>query len=164
MGGFKSWRDTGQHAFAATADKVIGAAGPHSGEIARQTAHIVGNGHVVVVEYHQYIVIQLTSMVKCLKCHAGRHRAIADDGNHLSVLVSMACRHFHAQRRTDRRARMANPEGIVLTFIPAGECGQTTGLPHGQHLFPASGENLVRIRLVPDIPDQSVVRGVKDIV
>ena len=59
---------------------------------------------------------------------------------------------------------MAGAEGIVFALRALGEAGQAAALAQGAHAVAAPGEDLVRIGLVTDVPDQSIGRGVVDMV
>ncbi len=37
-------------------------------------------------------------------------------------------------------------------------------MPQGAHLVPSAGQYLVRVSLMPNIPDQSIIRSIKNIV
>jgi hypothetical protein len=55
-------------------------------------------------------------------------------------------------------------ERIVFALRAAGETGKPAGLAQGSDALAPSGQDLVRIGLVPDIPDQPVIRRIEDMV
>ncbi|MNO80211.1 hypothetical protein D3C76_714080 [compost metagenome] len=59
---------------------------------------------------------------------------------------------------------MADAEGVVVAFRTAREGGQAVLLAQRGHALAAAGEDLVRVGLVADVPHQTVVRGVEDVV
>ena len=59
---------------------------------------------------------------------------------------------------------MAGAERVVLALGALGEAGQAALLAHGAHALAPAGQDLVRIGLVADVPDQAVVRRVEDVV
>lgn len=59
---------------------------------------------------------------------------------------------------------MADAEGVVLALCAAREGRQAVLLAQGAHQLAAFGEDLVRIGLVADVPDQAIVRSVEDVV
>src|SRR5262245_31782807 len=59
---------------------------------------------------------------------------------------------------------MRSAERVVFAFGTLGETGETAALPQRADAVTPAGENLVRIGLVTDVPDQSVGRSVKHIV
>ena len=58
---------------------------------------------------------------------------------------------------------MADAKGVVGAFTAPREGGKTAFLAQAGHLFAAPGEDLVRVGLVADIPQQAIVRGVVDV-
>ncbi|MNC42518.1 hypothetical protein D3C81_1507440 [compost metagenome] len=59
---------------------------------------------------------------------------------------------------------MTDAEGVVLALRAAREGGQAVLLAQGGHLLAASGEDLVRVGLVADVPHQTVAGRVVDMV
>ena len=58
---------------------------------------------------------------------------------------------------------MSRTERIVFALAALGEPGESVALAQGVHAVTAASQNLVRIALVADIPDQAVVRCVEDV-
>jgi hypothetical protein len=56
---------------------------------------------------------------------------------------------------------MGGTERIVFALRPLGETGEAVALPQGPDAAAAAGQDLVRIGLVADIPDQPVTRRVE---
>ena len=88
-------------------------------------------------------------------------RTVADDGDDLPVLALQAARHRHAEPGRDRRRGMSGAERVVLAFGTTREAGQAAALAHGANAIAPPGEDLVRIGLMADIPDQPVARRVE---
>ena len=59
---------------------------------------------------------------------------------------------------------MGGAERIVVALGALGETGQSAAGAQGADAVAAAGEDLVRIGLVADVPDQAVARGVEDVV
>ncbi len=59
---------------------------------------------------------------------------------------------------------MRRTERIVVAFGPLGEAGQPATGAEGANAIAAAGQDLVRIGLMADVPDQTVARGVEHIV
>ena len=57
---------------------------------------------------------------------------------------------------------MAGAERIVFALGAAGEAGQAVLLAQRADAVAAAGQDLVRIGLVADVPDQAIVRGIED--
>ena len=79
------------------------------------------------------------------------------------VLSQPACAHGHAERGGDGVGGVSACEGIVFTFIGRGERADALVLAVGGELLFASGEYLVAVGLVADVPHQAVVGCVVDI-
>ena len=58
---------------------------------------------------------------------------------------------------------MADAERVVLAFAAGGEGREACVLFNGVQLVPPAREHLMRIRLVPHIPDQAVIGSVEHV-
>ena len=58
---------------------------------------------------------------------------------------------------------MRGAERIVFALGALGEAGQSAALPQGADAVAPPGQNLVRIGLMPDVPDQPVGRRVEHV-
>jgi hypothetical protein len=96
--------------------------------------------------------------------HAGRHGPVADHRDDVVGLAAEIAGDRHAEPGRDRRRRMGGAEGVVLALAALGEAGQAAGLAQGANAVAAAGQDLVRIGLVADVPDESVARRVEDVV
>ena len=81
----------------------------------------------------------------------------------LAVLPSLR-RHRHAQRRRDGGGRVRRAEGVVLALAALGKPDSRPELAQRRHRLAAAGEDLVRVGLVADVPDDAVVGRVEDVV
>ncbi len=59
---------------------------------------------------------------------------------------------------------MGGAEAVVFALGPLGESGETAALAKGADAVAATGEDLVRIGLVADVPDELVLRRVEHMV
>ena len=59
---------------------------------------------------------------------------------------------------------MRGAERVVFALGALGEAGQAIAHPQGADAVAAAGENLVRIGLMADVPDDPVPRGVEHVV
>jgi len=57
----------------------------------------------------------------------------------------------------------AGPEGVEFALGPLGEAGQSAALTQSPDAVAPAGQDLVRIGLMPDIPDQTIVRRVEHV-
>ena len=59
---------------------------------------------------------------------------------------------------------MGGAERVVLALRPLGEAGEAAALTQGADAVAPAGDDLVRVRLVADVPDQPVGRRIEDVV
>jgi len=151
---------------AAFAQRVERAAAAQPAQHLGQTADVLGDRHLVVVEDHQQVGFgfHAAGMVERFERHAGRHRAVADHRHHLAVVALLRQRDGHAQRGGDRGGGMPHAEGVVLAFLALGERRHAVLLLDRMDGVAAAGEDLVRIALVADIPHEPVVRRLVQVV
>ncbi len=146
------------------AQRAVGLAGIEPRQIGRHRADRRRNRHVVVVENDDQPGIHRTRIVHGLVSHAGGHRAVADHGNDIILAAGEVARHRHAERRRDRGRGMGGAERIVIAFGSLGETGQPAAGAKRADAVAAAGQDLVRIGLVADVPDQAIARGVEHVV
>ena len=151
---------------AAFAHRVHRLAAHHAAEHLGQSADVLGDRHPVVVEDHQQVRFRVhaTGMVERLEGHTGGHRAIADHRDHAARVALGLQRDGHAQRGGDRGGRMADAKGVVIAFLAARERRHAATALHRVDGVAAAGEDLVRIALVADVPDQAIHRRVVEVV
>ena len=152
-----------QHLLAAFAQMRIHAARQGARQIIGQGADILRNRHVVVVEDDQEIGRQRTGMVERLEGHARGQRAVADDGHGPAFLPALRGRYGHPQGRADRCAGVSDAESVVFAFRAARKWRQTLVLLDGVEPLAAAGQHLVRVGLVPHVPNEPVIGGVKHV-
>ena len=144
------------------AEAPIGAAGDQLGEIGAHGPGRRRDRHVVVVEDHDQAGVHGAGIVHRLVGHARAHGAVADHGDDVMLAAGEVARHGHAEPGGDRGRGMAGAEGVVFALGALAEARQTIGLPQRADAAPPAGQDLVRIGLMADIPDQPVVRRVED--
>ena len=127
-------------------------------QIGAHGAHRRCNRHVVVVQHHDEIGPAGPRIVHRLIGHPGAHRTVTDDGDHMPALTLQLPRHRHSKPGGDRGRGMRRAEGVVLAFGAAGEAREAAALAQGAHPAAPPGQDLVRISLMTDVPDQPVVR------
>ena len=140
-----------------------GLARPEAGEVARHRPHGRGDRHLVVVEDHDELRAERAGVVHRLVGHARRHRPVADHRDGVPALAEAEiARRREAQRRRDRGRGMRRPERVVGAFRALGEAREPAPLAQRPDPVAPAGEDLVRIGLVADVPDQLVAGRVED--
>src|SRR3990172_6813686 len=108
--------------------------------------------------------MDVAGMIQCLKRHASSHTAITDNRHCLAPAAGLLCGNCHAQSGANRSAGMSDTETVEFAFISFGERRQATGLADRLQPVLAPGQNFMYICLVTNIPDQSIIGSVVDIV
>ncbi len=140
------------------------ARGHHAREICRQPADRRRDRHVVVVQNDDQPVACLFGVVHRLIGHPRAHRAVADHGDATAGLALHLVRHGEAERSRDRCRAVRRAEGIVFAFGALGEAAEASALPQRADAIAPPGQDLVRVALVADIPDELVLGRVENIV
>ena len=164
-GGFLQglWQGPG-HGLAQLAQGLIAAARDKPGHIGAHAADRGRNRHVIVIEDDNQLFGGLRGIIHGLIGHARAHRAVADHGNDLVVLAALVARGAKPKRCRDRGGGMGRPKRIVWAFRPLGKARQAAALAQGVHPVAATGQDLVRIGLMANIPDQYVLGRLKHMV
>ena len=147
--------------FHALADRPIRAAGHQPRQIGRHGACRRRNRHVVIVEDHDQALVTRAGIVHRLICHAGRHGAVADHADDVMFLALEIARHCHAEPGRNRGRGMRRAERIVFAFGALSETRQPAALAKRTNAVAPTGQDLVRIGLVTDVPDQLVGRRIE---
>src|SRR3546814_4461660 len=74
------------------------------------------------------------------------------------ILAAKVARHREAEAGRDRGRAVRRAEGVVDALLAAGESGEAAALAQGADAVAPAGEDLVRIALMRDVPDQLVPR------
>jgi hypothetical protein len=158
---FPDARHAAEDLLAFFAYRRINLARQNLGQIIVQRTDIRRNRHIVIVQDHQQIRVDRTGMIHRLEGHAAGDAAVADDRDAMLVLAAQAGSDRHAQRRADRRARMADAEGIVFAFRTVRKRANAVAGADRRHALLAPGQNLMWIGLMADIPNQLIARRIE---
>jgi hypothetical protein len=137
---------------------------PDPREVVLQRADVRRDRHPVVVQHDQQVRADPAGVVERLERHAGGQRAVADDRDRARIAAGTRVRDRHAERRADRRARVAGAERVVLALTALQEPRQAATTPDRRQGVPPAGQDLVRVGLVADVPDERVAGRVVDVV
>ena len=142
----------------------IGAARGDAREIGRERARRRRDRHVVVVEDDDQALVARAGVVHRLVGHAGAHGAVADDADDVVRAALEIARHGHAEAGRDRGRGMRRAERVVLALGALGEAGESAALAQRADAVAPPGQDLVRIGLMADVPDEPVARRVEHLV
>ncbi len=132
-------------------------------EIVGHAADARADRHLVVVEDHQQALAELAGVVHRLVDDARGERAVANHRDAPAVVVGagqrIAARQSDCGRHT--RAGVARDEQVVVALFGVGVAHQAALGADRVELREAAGEQLVRINLMPGVPDQPIVQEVE---
>ena len=148
-------RQAARELLADLAERAVDAAGEDAREIGRHRADRRRDRHVVVVQDDDEARMHRAGIVQRLVGHAGRHGAVADDADDVVRAAGKVARGGHAEPGGNRGRGMRRAEGVVFAFGALGEAGKAVPLPQRADAVAPPGQNLVRIGLVADVPDQA---------
>ena len=95
--------------------------------------------------------------------HAGRHRAIADHCDDIGALAGKCVGDRHAEPGRYRSRGMRRAKRIEFTLGAFGEAGQAATPAQSPDPVAPSGQYLMRIGLMANVPNQPVVRRIENI-
>ena len=134
-------------------------------EILRQSAHARTNSHLVVVQNDEQVFLEFRRVVHRLEDDARGQRSVANDRDRFATALSeQVIPRLHPQYGRDARPRMARHEQVVLALVWIRETHQAPLGPDRTELREPPCDELVRIDLMPGVPDQPVLREVVDLV
>ncbi len=157
-------RQPRQHLLAAFADSGVELARHDAGQMVVQRSHILGDGHLVVVEHHQHVLVDIAGVIERLECHAGGDGAVTNHCHHLATQALALGGDGHAERRTYGGAGVTDREHVILALAAPGEGVQAVFLTNALHPVATPGQDLVGIGLMTHVPHQPIERGVVDVV
>ncbi len=146
------------------AKAAIGLRRDQLGQAGAQGTHRRGDRHVVVVEDHHQPRALRAGIVHRLIGHAGAHRPVADHRDHVAVVALEPGRGGHAEPGRDRGRAVRGAERVVIALRAPREARQPARLAQRADALAAAGDDLVRVALMADVPDQPVVWRVEHMV
>ena len=155
-----------QRAVGVVAQLVVAPRGGDVYQIFVQPAHVMVDGHVVVVEDDEQVVGVDRGVVQPLEGQTAGNGGVADDGNHLALLllVFQPGGDGHTQCGRYGVGGMSGDEGVVFALGRVGETAQPVQLAAGVEPLASAGQYLVAVGLVPHVPYDAVVGGVEHVV
>ena len=153
-----------QDLLAALAHRRIELARQDLGEAIRQRANVGRDRHIVIVQDHQQVGVEIASMIERLEGHTGGHRAVTDDGHRATVGARQLGRDGHAESGADGGTRMAHAEGVIDTLLALRKRREALGLADRAQTLLAASQNLMWVGLMADIPHDTILGGVVQVV
>ena len=137
---------------------------PDPVQVVRQRPHRGRDGHCVVVEDDEEVLLQGPRVIERLQRLPAGQRPVAHDRHHPALRPRDLIAAGDAQRGRERRPRVARGERVEGALVPVGEAGQPPELPEGREPVTSAGQQLVRVALVADVEDQAVLIEVEEVV
>ena len=138
---------------------------PDAVEVAGQSADVRRDRHAVVVQHDHDRQVQPAGVVERLERDAAGQCAVADDRDDLAVLADAAAhRLLEADRVGDRGRGVAGAHDVVLRLEDRAEGREPLVLADRRELVAAAGEDLVRVGLMADVPEDLVARRLEQAV
>ena len=141
---------------------LIERAEPGAVEIPCQAADARADRHFVVVENDKKVLAQTRGIIHRLKDDAGRQGAVADDGDAVPVrMAQQIVGHLETRDAGDTAPGMAGHEQVVQAFFRVGIAHRPAARADRLETRIAAGDELVRINLMPGIPDEAVLAEIE---
>ncbi len=115
----------------------------------------------VVVHHDDDGTVRRGDVVQRLPAHPAGQRAVADDGDDRTPLAADRERLGQPVRVGQRGGRMRVLDPVVLALGAVRVAGQPAGLAQSRHAVGAPGDDLVDVRLVPDVEQDRLGRRVE---
>ena len=132
-----------------------------AGQVLRHAAHVLGDGHAVVVEDDQQLAPALPRGGQALIGQSAGERSVSDESQHPVVLPQHVPGPGHPHRHRHRVGGVSGDECVMDALRWLGEAGDPAELPDGGHLLPPACEHLVWVALMAHVKDQPVPAGVE---
>ena len=144
---------------------VVPRTGVQMEQVLLHAAHAVVDAHIVVVKDDEQVVGRFAGIVESLKREAATHRAVANDGHHVAVALTMAYgSNAHTQGSRDGITGMAAGKGVVFTLSGRGEGPQTVQLAIGGEGIAPPRQHLVAVSLMSHVPHEQIARRIHNVV
>ena len=127
-----------------------------------QSAHIGGNGHLVVIDDYDHFGLGGAGIVQRFKSHSAGQRPVANHRNHLIVFFVHVTGFCNTQCYRNGIAAVAGVIHVRRTFRSFRETAEAAVLAQRIKLPGTAGQDLVNIGLVSHVPKDSILRHVKN--
>ena len=130
-------------------------------EIFCNRADIFRNWHLIIIENNDKICLWPACVIECLINKSARKRAVTDNSNRIIIVLFYFIRFCNAESRGNRRSAVSAVECVVLTLIRMTKSRYSVLLAYRIKDIVPTCQKLMRICLVTDVPNDSVLRRVK---
>src|SRR4030095_10111780 len=109
-------------------------------------------------------LFQVPNLIDAFEGHPRRQSCIADKGDDVEVFVTQVSGCRYPQRGRMRSSGVGGFQYVVFGFLATQDPAQPVVLANRRELVAASGEDLVRVRLMTYVDNQFVARGLQRVV
>ncbi len=152
--------DRGDHVVEALPEVLVDGGRGKPAQVAGHRPDVRPDRHLVVVEHDDQVLPDLACVAEGLEGHAAGEGSVADHGDDLALGVApKLLAEKQAQGRRKRGRGVSRVERVVGAFAPFRETAHPVPTPQRGKILPAAGDDLVRVALVTDVPDDLVAGG-----
>ena len=129
--------------------------------MARHTAHIFIDGHFIIIKDNNHRLAAFRCVAQTLVNHAARGCSVTQKGNNLVIMLLQGARPCHTQRNRHRAGSVTGHKRIAIAL---GRLWKSSNAAVGAQCIkirPATGQQLMHIRLVTNIKYQAVCFSIK---
>ncbi len=101
-------------------------------------------------------------LVQTLKSQTGGQGTVTDYRYYLFICTARIAGCGHAERGRDRCTRMPDIKTVVITLFAFRKTADTIELSQGMKIVISTGQKLMSIRLMTNIPDNLVLGRIED--
>ena len=120
------------------------------------------DGHLVIIEDNDHGLMADSSVIESLKRHTAGCRTVSQQGDHMVILPQKGSCPGHTQRNGHGIGGVPGNKCIAVAFRRLGEAGNSAKLPQMCKIRPATGQQLMHIRLMTNVKNQAVHHGIKN--
>ena len=136
-------------------------AGDDRAEVFVDRADVGRDRHAIVVQHDDDVTARIAGVVEGFVGQAAGHRTVAHNGDDFEFQSFQVASRRHPECRRQRGAGVTGAELIVLAFAAPEKARQPTLLPQRRQPLIAAGQDLPRVALMADVPNDLVVRRIE---
>ena len=130
------------------------------GQVAGHAADVAVDGHLVVIEDDHHGLAADGQVVEAFVGHAAGGGAVANEGDHIIILLQQCSGPGHAQSDGNGTGGMTGNKSVRIGLMGFGEAGHSAKLTQTLKIRLASGQKLMDISLMTHIKNQTVFHRV----
>src|SRR6185503_15674870 len=96
--------------------------------------------------------------------HTSAHGAVADHRDHIVLFAGKGARDRYAECYGDRCRGVSGARRVLLALSALADAGQAPSLTQRTNAIAPASQDLVRIRLMADVPEHPIVRRIEHMV